>query len=56
MDCVIRWSGGNRTFEDSWLGDRRVADELDRLAAIGARGVSIEFLEPQTPEHDCEVA
>jgi hypothetical protein len=47
MNCVIRWNGGICFFSDTWLGDRRIAAQLDRLAAIAARGVRIEFTEDQ---------
>lgn len=43
MKAIIKWSGGEKIIEDCELGDPRVADELDRLAKVGVKGVSLEF-------------
>lgn len=44
MVAIISWRGGQKVFEDSYLGDPRIADALDSLAKAGVTGVSLDFL------------
>lgn len=41
--AVITWTGGRKTIEGANAADRRVKDELELLAEIGAKNVSVEF-------------
>lgn len=43
MKAIIKWPGGETVIENSFLGDPRVATELNRLAKLGVNNVSLEF-------------
>jgi len=43
MKAIIRWPGGEKVIEDAALGDPRVAEQLDLLAKLGVKDVSLEF-------------
>lgn len=51
MKAIIRWRVGEKVIEDASLGDPRIAEALDQLAARRAQGVALTF---ETGDHGDE--